>query len=270
MGKQIFADRAYIDKKMEEMQFALIDYFNHRFQAAQDDILDILGEQKGPVYIPPKMQEQLNNTPKEILEDEPEQPEWMIWKMEMSKKVGEVVKQYPKYYTNANDLLRKIYQKMNMVYGFVAEQERKRHKDPTGADVKRLSTLEVISYNHQYRSIFESILENMAEEAKIKTEKENAINTETLAKPRHELIAPLILARGDRSNYGCATYTMVLSRMKKCGMDIEAAKEAYKANNGIKRKVTNGELIDNDLEVKKRFIQAITEILMEIKEGGKE
>lgn len=263
MGKTIFADRAYIDKALEEHKFALVEYFNSRFETMERDILEILNAKtETSTPEPEKPQERQN---KAVRRDAEEEPEWMIWKMAMSRKVGQIVKQYPTCFENGNNLLKRIYQKMNNVYGFVADQERKPYRDTVKADNKRITVLEVIAYSPQWRSIFESVLDNMAEEARIRIEKEKAVDAENLSRPHQEIIQPLIDARGDRSIYGCATYSIVISRMKKHGLDLDAEKAAYQARNGLKRKIRNSEIIEGDLGIKRKFIEAVTEIMCEMK-----
>ena len=266
MGKVIFADRAYIDKKLEEQQFALVDYFNRRFEAMERDILATLGvETSIPI---PEAEKPLERDNRTVKREPEEEPEWIIWKKEMKKRVEIIAKQYPNYFESANNLLSRIYQKMKCVYGFVLEQERKPFKDLSGANNRRITTLEVVAYSSQWRNIFECVLGNMEEEARIRREKEKAVNAEMLSKSYREIIQPLIEARGDHSNYGCSTYTVVISRMKKRGLDMDAAKAAYQAKNGLKRKISNRELIDGDQEVKRRYIEAVTEIMCELKKAN--
>lgn len=264
MGKTVFADRPYIDKKMEELHFGLVDYFNKRFEALQTDILAALGVQTEDSI--PQMEKPQEKENKAVREQVEEEPEWMIWKMNMSRRVGEIVKRYPSYYTNGNDLLRKVYQKMNMVYGFVVEQERKHYRDPFGAGNKKPSTLEIIAYNPQHQSIFESVLENMAEEAKVREEKEKATTAAALAASLQDIIKPLVDARGDITNFGCATYTSVYNQMKRNGVDFKAAEGDYRTRfKKPKGKITKGLLIENDPGLKKKFVETVTELLLEIK-----
>ena len=269
MGKTIFADRPYIDKKMEELHFGMIDYFNKRFKMLETDILAALGikaEDSAPQ--PEKPQEKEIKAVSEQMEEE---PEWMIWKMKMSRRVGEIVKQFPGYYTNGNDLLRIVYRKMNTVYGFVAEQERKQYKDPCGASNKKPSTLEIIAYNPQYRSIFEAVLENIAEGARVREEKEKAVTMEMLATPHQDIIKPLLDARGDKSNCGCVTYTIVYKRMKRHGADFETVEADYRKQfEKPKGKVSKGSLIEHDSGLKKKFIESVTELMLEIKNQPEE
>lgn len=75
-----------------------------------------------------------------------------------------------------------------------------------------------------------------------------------IGKTRQEIIQPLIVARGDKSNFGCNTYTTVAARMRKNRIDFQAYADGYRKEKGIKRKVTNGELIDNIPALKREFL----------------
>lgn len=84
-----------------------------------------------------------------------------------------------------------------------------------------------------------------------------------IGKTRQEIIQPLIVARGDKSNFGCNTYTTVAARMRKNRIDFQAYADGYRKEKGIKRKVTNGELIDNIPALKREFAKAVGELLAE-------
>ena len=93
-----------------------------------------------------------------------------------------------------------------------------------------------------------------------------------MGKTRQEIIQPLIEARGDKSNYGCATYTLVKGRLKKKGILYANYEEGYRRDTGIKRHISNGELIDNVPALKREFAKAVGELLVEqkvVKHDGK-
>lgn len=244
MGKEttMMVDRAYIDAQILSLQATLIAYFDNQFRSLYDLIT--------------KAQTQDATIGKTTGE--------FAWKLEMRKQVDILVKLYPSRFPDFNTLLKKIYRKMRNVYGIVPEQDIKEYMSSTGAD-KRPSTLEIISYNPQYRSIFESVLANIAEEARMDDEKAKAADEATMAMSRAEIIQPLVEARGDKSNFGCNTHAVVRGKMKRLGADFEAAEKEYRKRTGIKRKVSNAELIDNDDKLKRKFIEAVVEMLDEVK-----
>ena len=51
--------------------------------------------------------------------------------------------------------------------------------------------------------------------------------------------------------------------MRKKGIDFEAAEDAYRRKKDIKRKIKKNELIDNDIELKKKFAETVAEMLHE-------
>jgi hypothetical protein len=244
MGRETgISDREYIHGQFVCLEATLIAYFDKQFSAIRKCIENNrIVEMAGP-------------------------PEEFEWKLRMRKEVDRVVKAYPNRFADFNILLKRIYTKMRNTYGVVLEQDVKEYKDLYKPD-KEPSKLEVISCKEQYRSLFESILVNIEEEARTAKEKKAAIDESLMSKSRAEIIQPLIEARGDKSNYGCATYTAVKARMKKLGADFEAAEAAYRGREGIKRKVKSKELMDVDLGLKRKFIEAVTELLVEARNGG--
>lgn len=251
MGKEnaMMVDRAYIDAQILSLQATLIAYFDNQFRALYDLITKT----------------QIQSPIQEAVGEQP--PVEFAWKLDMRKQVDGLVKLYPSRFPDFNTLLKKVYRKMRNVYGIVPEQDIKGHMSRTGAD-KRPSTLEIISYNPQYRSIFECVLENIAEEARLDDEKAKAADEATMAMSRAEIIQPLVEARGDKSNFGCNTHAVVRGKMKRLGADFEAAEKEYRKRTGTKRKVSNAELIDNDEKLKRKFIEAVVEMLDEVKKKG--
>lgn len=245
MGRETagISDREYIHGQFVSLEATLIAYFDKQFSAIRKCVE--------------------NNRTVEMAGPSVE----FEWKLRMRREVDRVVKAYPNRFADFNILLRRIYTKMRNAYGIVLEQDVKEYKDLYKPD-KEPSKLEVISCNEQYRSLFESILGNIEEEEKMAKEKKATIDESLMSKSRAEIIQPLIVARGDKSNYGCATYTAVKSRMKKLGADFEAAEAAYRGREGIKRKVKSKELMDVDVNLKRKFIEAVTELLIEAKKNG--
>lgn len=179
----------------------------------------------------------------------------------MRRRVDKLVKSYPELYSDFNNVLTRIYRKMRDVYGFVSEQAIKDYKYATGSE--RASCLEVISEDEKLRSIFEPILFNLEEDSHKEIERRRMAAEVEQGKTRREIIQPLIEARGDTTNFGCATYNVVKSRMKKHGVKLEEYEAEFRKRTGIKRKVSNGELIDNMPVLKREFAKAVGELLVE-------
>lgn len=249
MGKtnrpQILDDRDYLDVAMTTLKAELITYMDGRFQAIQKILTGGKADEPQPV--------------KEV-------PNWMEWKVQARREVDRIVKLYPSHYADFNCLLKAVYRRMRNTYSVVFEQDIKDYMYENAAD-KRPSTLEIIAMNKQYRSLFECILANLEEESKLAEAKKEAVDAAIMLKSRQEIIQPLIEARGDKSNYGCVTHTVVMSRMKSKGFDFSAEEANYKKKSGIKRKITNKELIENNEDLKRMFIESVTELLNECKKA---
>ena len=144
------------------------------------------------------------------------------------------------------------------------EQAIKEYKN-AHPGIERASCLDAISDNPQWRSIFESVLYDLGEDSFKEMERRRMAAEAEMGKTRQEIIQPLIEARGDKSNYGCATYTLVKGRLKKKGILYANYEEGYRRDTGIKRHVSNGELIDNVPALKREFAKAVGELLSEQK-----
>lgn len=243
-------DRAYIDRKFAELRADMITVMEAKFRAVQNNQEKIIKLLEGDDDKPRK-QESIS--------------EAYTWKLEMRRRVDKMVKNYPELYSDFNNVLSRIYRKMRDVYGFVSEQAIKDYKYATGAE--KASCLEVISEDEKLRSLFEPILSNLEEDSRKEMERRRMAQEAEMGKTRQEIIQPLIDARGDTTNFGCATYVVVKARLRKNKVNYEDYESEYRKRTGIKRKVTNGELIDNIPALKREFAKAVGEILAEIHKG---
>ena len=184
--------------------------------------------------------------------------------MEMRRRVDKMVKEYPELYADFNTVLRRVYSKMRDVYGFVSDQAIKEYRN-AHPGIERASCLDAVSDSQQWRSIFEPVLSNLEEDSHKEMERRRMAAEAEMGKTRQEIIQPLIEARGDKSNYGCATYTLVKGRLKKKGILYANYEEGYRRDTGIKRHISNGELIDNVPALKREFAKAVGELLAEQK-----
>lgn len=246
----LFLDRAYIDRKFAELRADMITVMEAKFRAVQNNQEKIIKLLEGDDDKPRK-QESIS--------------EAYTWKLEMRRRVDKMVKNYPELYSDFNNVLSGIYRKMRDVYGFVSEQAIKDYKYATGAE--KASCLEVISEDEKLRSLFEPILSNLEEDSRKEMERRRMAQEAEMGKTRQEIIQPLIDAIGDTTNFGCATYVVVKARLRKNKVNYEDYESEYRKRTGIKRKVTNGELIDNIPALKREFAKAVGEILAEIHKG---
>lgn len=246
-----FIDRGYLDSQLATLKADIIAHIDNR--------MNELLAQKTPAASTPKRKTE----PAGKGEPDP----CMIWKMDMRKRCEKLCKDYPKYNANLTSVLGKIYRKMDSKYGVCLAQEFKEYR---GGTEGRVTMLEVVSSKEMLRSLFEPILSNMEEECRIREEKEQAVAAAMLARTRQEIIQPLIEARNDHSIYGSATHSAVWSRMRKKGIDFDAAEAAYRKSKDIKRKIKNNELIDNNVELKKKFAETVAEMLHEAEKASHE
>lgn len=245
----LFLDRSYIDRKFAELRADMITVMEAKFRAVQNNqekIISLLEDSENFLD----------------LKQKPNDKEGMDWKTEMSSRVNRMVKDYPDLFPTFNSVVTKVYRRMRNDYGFVSEQAIKdyRYAHPSA---EKVTCLGVISEDAELRSLFEPILFNMGEESRKEMERRRMAKEAELGKTRQEIIQPLIEARGDKSNFGCNTYTTVAARMRKNRIDFQAYADGYRKEKGIKRKVTNGELIDNIPALKREFAKAVGELLAE-------
>jgi len=189
----------------------------------------------------------------------------LTWKAQMNRIIMRLVKDFPGDYPNYNKVAQEIYRKMDNAYGVCLAQCEKDYKRYHSGVV---STLEAISSDEKLRSIFESILITQDSKIRESAEKKKATENAVLGMTRKEIIQPLIEVRGDKSNYGCNTYTVVSHRMRSNGVDFKVSGEAYRIKNKLRRQIKSSELIENDPEIKKAFARAVLELLTEIQKGG--
>lgn len=246
-----FIDRGYLDSQLAALKADIIAHIDNR-------MAELLA-QKAPAASTPKRKTEPTG------KGEPDP--CMIWKMDMRKRCEKLCKDYPKYNPNLTSVLGKIYRKMDAQYGVCLAQEVKEYR---GGTEGRITTLEVVSSKEMLRSLFESILANAEEDCKLREEKEQAAAAAMLARTRQEIIQPLVEARADKSTNGCATYAAVWRRMKAKGVDFEAAEARYRGKEGIKRAIKIKELVDNDIDTKKKFAETVTELLHEAEKASHE
>lgn len=257
----VFLDRVYIEQKIAELRTDILmalDAKSKELKARDDKIINLLEGRQTQAKQPEKKLD------KQPIGETNSVPEEYLWKLEMQRRVNKMVKEYPELYANFNTVLRRVYDRMLRTYTFVRDQAIKEYKN-AHPGIERASCLDAISDNPQWRSVFESVLYNLGEDSFKEMERRRMAAEAEMGKTRQEIIQPLIEARGDKSNYGCATYTLVKGRLKKKGILYKNYEEGYRRDTGIKRHVSNGELIDNVPALKREFAKAVGELLAEQK-----
>lgn len=257
----IFLDRAYLEQRIAELRTDILmalDAKTKELKARDDKIINLLDGRQTQAKQPEKKLD------KQPIGETNSVPEEYQWKLEMQRRVNKMVKEYPELYADFNTVLRRVYDRMLSSYGFVRAQAIKEYRY-SHPNIERASVLDAVTDNPEWRKIFEPVLYDLEEDSQKEMERRRMAAEAEMGKTRQEIIQPLIEARGDKSNYGCATYTLVKGRLKKKGILYENYEEGYRRDTGIKRHISNGELIENVPALKREFAKAVAELLVEQK-----
>ena len=180
------------------------------------------------------------------------------WKSSMYEKMDHICANTSDFEKRAN-IMRWIYRYINKNYGVVWDQEIREYKERNKTHILP-STIDVVQDKPIIRSIFESVLSDL--EYKYCRQKNG---TESPVCWVDQVVAPLVKKYNDHSTSSMVTYRKIYRRMN------ENEKIAWKNMttryiNQYGRKPTRKELIENRPTLRKKFRQAVKE-LMEEKEG---
>lgn len=202
-----------------------------------------------------------------------------IWKQKMYEKMDILIK-HGKFESRA-DIMKYIYKYMNRNYGIVWEQEIKDYVDRNNS-VKKPSTIEVIYDNEMLRSIFDAVLSDMvgevgevreAGEVREVGEFREVGSTDGIKRrkndsvivPIDDIIKPLIQKNCDLSNAGMATYRSVYRYMdENYSVNWKNLQTRYCKKYGIygdPRKISRKKLIETNERLRKKFEQAVNDLL---------
>lgn len=180
-----------------------------------------------------------------------------LWKQEMYNKM-DILVEHGKFESRA-DIMKYIYKYMNRNYGIVWEQEIKDYINRNGSS-KKPSTIEAIYDNETLRSIFDSVLSDMADGYDKKT-----MRKEIPVVSIDEIIQPLIKKNCDLSNAGMATYKVVYRHMdENYSVNWKNLQTRYCKKYGIygdPRKISRKKLIETNEQLRKKFEQAVNDLL---------
>lgn len=99
----------------------------------------------------------------------------VTWRDEVYQTMDKIIRNAPELYSSRRDILSQIYAKMKRDYGFVQEQERINYRK-SHACTSYISTIQIISSSTTYREIFNSILNDLYNDAIIKHVRKNDSN----------------------------------------------------------------------------------------------
>lgn len=180
-----------------------------------------------------------------------------LWKQEMYNKM-DILVEHGKFESRA-DIMKYIYKYMNRNYGIVWEQEIKDYINRNGSS-KKPSTIEAIYDNETLRSIFDSVLSDMADGYEKK-----ALKKEIPVISIDEIIQPLIKKNYDLSNAGMATYRCMYRYMdENYGINWKNLQTRHCKKYGIygdPRKISRKTLIESNERLRRKFKQAVNDLL---------
>jgi prophage antirepressor-like protein len=98
----------------------------------------------------------------------------VTWRDEVYQTMDKIIRNAPELYSSRRDILNQIYTKMKRDYGFVQEQERINYRK--SHPYTYISTIQIIESSTTYREIFDSILNDIYNDAIIKHVRKNDSN----------------------------------------------------------------------------------------------
>lgn len=98
----------------------------------------------------------------------------VTWRDEVYQTMDKIIRNVPELYSSRRDILNQIYTKMKRDYGFVQEQERINYRK--SHPYTYISTIQIIESSTTYREIFDSILNDLYNDAIIKHVRKNDSN----------------------------------------------------------------------------------------------
>ena len=102
-------------------------------------------------------------------------PAPVTWRDEVYQTMDKIIRNAPELYSSRRDILNQIYAKMKRDYGFVHEQERLDYRK-SHPSAPNLSTIQIVESSTTYREIFDSILNDLYNDAIIKHVRKNDSN----------------------------------------------------------------------------------------------
>lgn len=176
-----------------------------------------------------------------------------IWKQKIYGMIDRVLDKDTRF-SDANDVMKYIYDYMRKNYGIVWEQEIRDYMEQSGC-VKKPSTIDVVYNNEIYRSIFESVLTDIDGD-NIKKEKKSSITTD-------DIIQPLIERYNDKSNAGMHTYMVVYKHMDKNNKICWKNRMVRYRNKYGAKNITKKNVINANTALLKMFKKSVEELLQE-------
>ena len=174
------------------------------------------------------------------------------WKKRVNELCRKVVCSHQEF-ANKREVLHYIYSEMNRNYGIVWDQEKREWKSSHSCQ-QRVRTLQIVEDSEQLRSIFQAMLEDLAQ-CELNPDMDGMEKIKEVS-----MIQKLIEASNDRSVHGNATFRRVYRRMEnEYGIRWETYLKRYKNKTArVPRKV---ELIEAYPKLEKAFNKIVRDML---------
>ena len=177
-----------------------------------------------------------------------------IWKQKIYGMINRVLDKDIRF-SDANDVMKYIYDYMRKNYGIVWEQEIRDYMEQNGC-VKKPSTIDIVYNNETYRSIFESVLTDIAD---VVTYDSNSIKKITT----DDIIRPLVEKYCDGSNAAMSTYKVVYKRMDEKNNISWKNRESRYINQYGAKTLSKKNVINSSKSLMKIFAKTVDELLKE-------
>ncbi|MGM9890831.1 MAG: phage antirepressor N-terminal domain-containing protein [Floccifex porci] len=178
-----------------------------------------------------------------------------IWKQKIYGMIDRVLDKDIRF-SDANDVMKYIYDYMRKNYGIVWEQEIRDYMEQNGC-VKKPSTIDIVYNNETYRSIFESVLTDITD---IVTDDSNSIKKITT----DDIIRPLAEKYCDGSNAAMSTYKVVYKRMDEKNNISWKNRESRYINKYGAKTLSKKNVINSSSSLMKIFAKTVDELLKEM------
>lgn len=182
------------------------------------------------------------------------------WKETMYKKMDHICENTTQF-GKRNDVMKWIYRYMNRKYGVVWEQEEREYKERNHTCITP-STIDIVMDKSMIKSIFESVLADLEYEYCHNA----AVDTrQPIENGTDQIITPLVEKYNDHSNAGMATYRRVYKKMdEKYRIGWKNLTTRYINEHG--KKPSRKDLIETRPSLRKKFKNAVNELMEEIQE----
>lgn len=179
-----------------------------------------------------------------------------VWKQKIYGLIDNALRVEGRF-ADVKSVMKYIYDYMRKNYGVVWEQEAREYMDRNNC-TRKPSTIDVVYDNKTYRSIFESVLADLAGNSCI-----DSVHKSNIGKNTDEIIRPLIEKYHDNSNAGMRTYQVVYKYMDENNKISWKNRETRYINQYGAKTLTKKNMINANSTLMKMFGNAVKALLEE-------